>query len=116
MIKRVLLIIALTIYGSVAAADSNSWLLGNWKIVYDPDGETNEVLTFSPGGKFAVTDISTGQKILGVYSVTPTEIDVSLVQRGEVFMQLRLAYESSRDKLFYNPDNTDDPAYYMKLD
>ncbi len=115
MIKRALLIVVLAAFSGGAIAGSDAWLLGNWKIAYDPDGETNEVLTFSSGGEFVITDISTGQKLLGTYSVKPAEIDVSLVQRGEVFMQVRLTYEGSRDKLFYNPDNTDDPAYYMKL-
>jgi len=113
--KQALAILILAIFSSISVADSNTWLLGNWQMAYDPDGDTKDILTFSPGGQFVTTEASTGRKIQGNYIVKPGEVNVSLVQQGKVFMKLKLTYESSKDKLFYNPDNTNDPAYYAKL-
>ena len=81
----------------------------------DPDGDTKDILLFSDGGQFVTTEASSGRKIKGMYFVKPGKVQVSLVHQGKVFMKLKLTYKGEKDKLFYNPDNTNDPAYYTKL-
>jgi hypothetical protein len=84
-------------------------------LAYDPDGHTKDALSFSKGGEFVTTEASSGRKIKGVYVLKSNRVDVSLIHQGQIFMKLRLTYDDDKNKLYYNPDNTNDPAYYAKL-
>lgn len=115
MAKRICLLLLMLTVSSNVYADPNAWLVGKWQMAYDPDGDTKDVLTFAEGGEFRTTEASTGKSIEGMYRVGSSEIDVRLVYQGQTFMTLRLEYNSQKDKLYYDPDSTGDPAYYVKL-
>lgn len=115
MVKRIIFILVLSFTSSITLAASNDWLLGNWQMTYDPDGDTKDVLSFSKGGEFVTTEASSGREIKGIYVLKSDRVDVSLIYQGQVFMKLRLTYDDDKNKLYYNPDNTNDPAYYTKL-
>lgn len=115
IIFRVAFLVLIILFSSNVYADDNSWLLGEWEMAYDPDGDTKDILSFSEGGEFRTTEASTGRQVKGRYVVKSDVINLSLISKGKIFMKLKLTYTDKRDKLFYNPEKTDDPAYYTKL-
>lgn len=114
MIKKTIFVLIYLSISNIALAGSNDWLLGKWQMTYDPDGDTKDVLSFSKGGEFVTAEASTGREIKGMYVVESDRIDISLIHQGQIFMKLQLTYDGSKNKLYYNPDNTNDPAYYTK--
>jgi len=115
MAKRICLVLLMLTVSTISHADSKAWLYGDWEMAYDPDGDSKDVLTFSEGGGFRTTEASTGKTIEGMYQVGSSAIDIRLVHQGRIFMTLRLDYDSEKNKLYYNPEKTGDPAYYMRL-
>lgn len=115
MILRVILIFILAFISNISFAENNDWLLGKWKMTYDPDGDTKDVLLFSPQSQFVTTEVSTGKQYKGIYFLKQNAVDVSLMNGDQIFMKLKLTFTEKKDKLYYNPDNTNDPAYYTKL-
>jgi hypothetical protein len=115
MIKRIIFVLVLLLASNITFAASNDWLLGDWQMTYDPDGDSKDVLSFSKGGEFVTTEASSGRKIKGMYVLKSDRVDVSLIHQGQIFLRLRITYDNDKNKLYYNPDNTDDPAYYTKL-
>ena len=114
MIKYILMAITL-LMSSATFAGSNDWLLGDWQMTYDPDGDTKDIVSFSEGSQFVTTEISSGKKIKGMYFVRSGHVSISLINQGKIFMKLKLKYDNAKKKLYYNPDNTSDPAYYTKV-
>jgi len=96
-------------------SDDSSWLLGNWLHTYDPDGDTQDRLSFSENGKFITTEVSSGRQISGLYFVKPDVIKINLVEQGKIFMKLDLTYDDKRDRLYYKSDSTGNTSYYTKV-
>jgi len=91
------------------------WLLGEWVMTFDPDGDTEDRLTFLKGGEFVTTETASGEKIKGMYSVKSDHIKVNLIYQGKLFMKLKLTFDKVKDKLYYYSSETGNTAYYTKI-
>jgi hypothetical protein len=96
-------------------ASSNDWLLGNWQQANHQNGNFKDVFSFSKGGEFVVTDSSSDQKMNGMYILKSDRVDVSIFDECQILLTYRFTYDGDKNKLYYNPDNTDDPDYFTKL-
>lgn len=93
---------------------SEEWLLGNWVMTYDPDGDTEDILSFYDDGRFVTTEQSTGNQIDGTYLLRSGKVQVSLISNGRTFMKFELTFEEQRDKLYYTSGGT--TSYYTKME
>lgn len=91
------------------------WLLGEWVMTFDPDGDTEDRLSFSRGGEFITTEASSGKKIKGMYFLKRDHIKVNLIYQGQIFMKLKLTFDEVKDKLYYYSSETGNTAYYTKI-
>ena len=114
--KKIMLMLSMLLVSGLSFAGGNDWLLGNWKMAHDPDGDTRDIISFSKGGQFVTTEVSSGKQIKGMYFVKSSHVDVSLVYQGKTFKKLKLSYDDAKDKLYYNPKHAKDPAYYTKIE
>ena len=91
MSKR-LLIVSLFIFFQFMSVNSiagnTDWIQGDWLHTYDPDGDTQDRLSFRDGGQFTTTEVSTGKSINGMYFLKGNEVHINLVYQGKIFMKL----------------------------
>jgi hypothetical protein len=117
-IKRIIPLIGLLLIlgvSSASQAQDNSWLLGNWLLTYDPDNDTQDMLTFKQGGEFVTTEVGTDRQVKGVYFLKQDEILVKLFHNGKIAMSLTLAFDDKKDTLYYTSMNTGNTSYYTKM-
>ncbi|TCV87459.1 hypothetical protein [Sulfurirhabdus autotrophica] len=118
MISKLLrcsLLVALIFTFFQALAENNSWLIGNWLHTYDPDGDTQDRLTFAEDGKFTTTEVSSGRKIDGSYLVRTDMVKINLTRQEKIFMKIDLTYDESKSKLYYKSGKSGNTSYYTKM-
>ena len=108
----VLIIPVLTI--SCTSEKDTAWLNGEWLHTYDPDGDSDDILSFTSDGEFITTEVSSGKKIKGTYTLEPKVIKVELINKGRVFMKLDLTYDENKDKLYYKSKDTGNTSHYTR--
>ena len=118
MIKKLLscgVLIALSFTCLQVNAESNGWLIGNWQHTYDPDGDTQDRLTFTEEGKFITTEVSSGRRIVGFYLVRSDMVKVNLTHQDKIFMKFDLTFDENKNKLYYKSDKSGNTSYYTKI-
>jgi hypothetical protein len=95
---------------SVSASDD--WLLGKWKLYYDPDGGKTDYMEFRANGDV----ISTGPlgKIEGLYKVNPGSVKAVLTYKGKD-MILTFHFNEKRDELRIVTSHTGRESIYRKM-
>ena len=118
MIKIIRLLIVCFFLASIsfnAIASDKGWLVGDWILTFDPDGDTKDRLTFKNGGQFISTEVSSGKQYKGLYSIKPKVIKVKLIHNGKTFLSLDLTYDEKKDKLYFKSNKTGTTSYYTKV-
>jgi len=112
----VIAIAFLLIFSSAHASEDIAWLQGNWLLTYDPDGDTQDKLTFGNSNKFTTTEVSSGKQLKGTYEVSSESINVNLFFEGKSFMEFDLRYDDKKNKLYYVSDDAGSESHYTKID
>ena len=112
---RTLFIFSFFILSGPVISEEMTWLHGDWLLTYDPDGDTQDKLTFKKGSQFITTEIKTGKKFNGMYVVRSNKIKINLLKSGKVFYKFNLSFDSKKDKLYYNAKDSDTISYYTRM-
>jgi uncharacterized protein YuzE len=117
--KRIIPVVGLLILMTASTtlhAQDNDWLIGNWLLTYDPDADTQDMLTFKEGGEFVTTEVATNRKVKGMYFLKSDKVLVKLVQNGKIFLSLNLTFDEKKDKLYYTSMETGNISHYTKME
>ena len=117
--KKALLVILILVTGSLTTATtyaSDDWLLGEWILAHDPDGDTQDKITFLPKNKFVSTELSTGRTVDGMYFLRSDKVKISILNRGKIVSNLELTFDNTGDKLYLKSDVTGSTSYYEKIE
>lgn len=112
---RISLLLTLMLLSGQAISDDASWLYGNWLLTYDPDGDTQDRLTFTEENKFTTTEVATGKQFNGMYAIRGNTIYVSLLVNGKVFYKFELTFDDNKNKLYYKAKDSSTISYYTKV-
>lgn len=117
-IKRIIPAIGLLmilLVSPVSHAQDADWLIGNWLLTYDPDGDPQDMLTFKQGGEFITTDVSTKRQVRGMYLLKSDEVQINLFHNGKMVMSANLTFDEKKDKLYYTSRQTGNTSHYTKV-
>jgi len=114
MVRTYVVVAFLVILGAPTYAEDKSWLIGDWLLTYDPDGDTQDRITFTEDDGFITTEVSTGRQHKGIYLLKPGVITVHLFSQGRTFMKFDLQYDEKRDKLYFK-GSTGSVSHYTKI-
>jgi opacity protein-like surface antigen len=110
--KSVLLFTAsLFIYISSAYA-SDDWLVGKWKLHFDPDGAETDYMEFKADGDV----ISTGPngRVEGLYQVNPGSVKAVFTYKEKDFI-MTFHFNEQRDELRIVTSHTGRESIYKKV-
>ena len=112
---RISLLLALMFLSGQVASEEIKWLHGDWLLTYDPDGDTQDKLSFKKGSQFITTEVATGKQYKGMYTVRNKKIKISLLKNGKVFYKFALTFDNSKDKLYYKDKDSNTISYYTRV-
>ena len=118
MMKIIRLLVAFVFLASVSltvVAGGQEWLIGNWILTFDPDGDTKDRLTFEKDGQFITTKISSGKQYKGIYFIKPGAVKVKIIHNGRILLSFDLTYDENKDKLYFKSNKTGTTSYYTKV-
>lgn len=114
-ILSVSLVALFCLFSAQSIAGKHDWVIGDWLHTFDPDGDTQDKLTFRSGGRFVTTEVKSRKTIDGMYFVKSDRVQVSLVRNDKIFMKLILTYDENKDRLYYMSEATGNTSYYTKM-
>lgn len=92
-------------------ADENDWILGKWKLVYDPDGSPADYLEFHRNGD--VVHTSHLGKFTGIYIVAPNSVKAVLTA-DEKDLILTFFFNRKKNRLRIVTSHTGRESIYEK--
>jgi len=95
-------------YGGAAASSDTSWLVGKWKLTFDPDGGETEWFVFGPDGHVSLRG-EKGLNIEGSYRPAGSNTLKIIFQVSGKTIPLDLAVSADRARLI-----NDSGAYYTR--
>jgi hypothetical protein len=114
IIPAVGLLIILLVSPASYAQDTD-WLIGNWLLTYDPDGDPQDMLTFKQNGEFITTEVSTNRQARGVYLLKSDKVLINLFHNGKMIMSANFTFDDKKDKLYYTSKKTGNTSHYTKM-
>ena len=114
MKTKILFLFVFSLISTESYSQNKDWLIGNWELTYDLDGDTKDIISFDDRGKFRTTEVSSGRSLEGIYFIKDQKIKISLVHAGKTFMKIDLSFDKNRDKLFYYSSDSETASYYTK--
>ena len=105
------LLVGLVLFIPAAIAE-DEWLIGKWKLYFDPDGSKTDYIEFKADGDA----ISTGPQgeIEGLYLVSPDSVKAVFTYKGKDFI-MTFHFNDRRDELRIVTSHTGRESVYKKI-
>ena len=108
-----IVILAAMSFSTQLFAAENSWLVGKWELVHDPDGSEKDWLEFTADGK-AFSIAADGKRMPGQYVIVESRIEVNYMVNGKL-VPITLKFAADKSKVFSQSPRTGSVSEYHKL-
>ncbi len=106
-----ILIVWLTTHISTSTANDD-WLIGTWKLHYDPDGSTKDYIIFKANGD-AISSGPLGE-LEGFYTINPVSVKAVFSYKERDFI-MTFHFNAQRDELRIVTSDTGRESIYKKI-